>query len=78
MDEHQRGHLEALWREEKRLEAAWGLAVWHKDLTAAARIRAEYMLVVDELQRLVKLPERRRAYETEWGKWQRLHRNSGG
>lgn len=70
--------LIVLWRAERYLEAAWGQAARQGDLTRAAQIRAEYMLVVEELQRLVKLPERRRHYETEWGKWQRLQRNSGG
>lgn len=74
MDEHQRGHLEALWQEEKRLEAAWGRAAWQGDLTRAAEIRRQYNQVVDELQRFVKLPYRQRVYEMEWGKWQRCNR----
>ncbi|HBG47551.1 MAG TPA: hypothetical protein DDW94_11270 [Deltaproteobacteria bacterium] len=51
--------LKALWVEEKRLDRLSVQAHYREDREAMARIRREYLKVVDRLISLVVLPERR-------------------
>ncbi len=46
--------LFVLWTEERRLNCEWGIAIWRKEWTEAARIRKEYDANFDKLLALCR------------------------